>query len=61
MQGLHEYIRAHERARCISGNWSARLDSNQRLPGPKPGALPDCATGRKAEIRSCILRSFCGH
>ena len=27
---------------------SGRLDSNQRPPGPKPGALPDCATPRPA-------------
>jgi hypothetical protein len=27
-------------------NLSGRLDSNQRPPGPQPGALPDCATPR---------------
>ena len=26
--------------------WSGREDSNLRPPGPKPGALPDCATPR---------------
>lgn len=26
--------------------WSEREDSNPRHPGPKPGALPDCATLR---------------
>ncbi len=29
------------------GIWSERLDSNQRLPAPKAGALPGCATLRK--------------
>ncbi len=27
-------------------NWSGRLDSNQRPPAPKAGALPGCATPR---------------
>ena len=27
-------------------DWSGRQDSNLRPPGPKPGALPDCATPR---------------
>ena len=27
---------------------SGRQDSNLRPPGPKPGALPDCATPRFA-------------
>ena len=27
--------------------WSGRQDSNLRPPGPKPGALPSCATSRK--------------
>ena len=27
--------------------WSGRKDSNLRPPGPKPGALPGCATPRK--------------
>ncbi len=26
--------------------WSGRQDSNLRPPGPKPGALPACATPR---------------
>ena len=26
--------------------WSGRLDSNQRPPAPKAGALPGCATPR---------------
>lgn len=30
-------------------SWSERLDSNQRPPAPKAGALPGCATFRKAE------------
>ena len=28
-------------------NWSERKDLNLRPPGPKPGALPDCATLRQ--------------
>ena len=31
----------------IADLWSGRKDSNLRPPGPKPGALPDCATPRK--------------
>ena len=31
-------------------SWSGRQDSNLRPPGPKPGALPDCATPRKPGI-----------
>ena len=27
-------------------HWSGRKDSNLRHPGPKPGALPGCATPR---------------
>ena len=27
--------------------WSGRPDSNRRLPAPKAGALPDCATPRR--------------
>jgi hypothetical protein len=27
--------------------WSGRQDSNLRPPGPKPGALPACATPRR--------------
>src|SRR5258708_38759850 len=29
-----------------SERWSGRLDSNQRPPAPKAGALPGCATPR---------------
>jgi hypothetical protein len=28
-------------------SWSGRQDSNLRPPGPKPGALPACATPRR--------------
>lgn len=35
---------------------SGRQDSNLRHPGPKPGALPDCATPRKS--RAKILSFF---
>ncbi|MDB5764194.1 MAG: hypothetical protein JWQ21_3189 [Herminiimonas sp.] len=30
-------------------NWSEYKDSNLGPPGPKPGALPDCATLREKE------------
>ncbi len=32
--------------------WSERHDSNMRHPGPKPGALPSCATLRKCFVLS---------
>src|SRR3989475_12699864 len=32
--------------------WSGRLDSNQRPPAPKAGALPGCATPRPADHTS---------
>ncbi len=31
---------------CVVQLWSRRLDSNQRPLGPKPSALPSCATPR---------------
>ena len=31
---------------CLLRFWSGRLDSNQRPLGPKPSALPGCATPR---------------
>ena len=31
----------------IKNKWSGRKDSNLRPPGPKPGALPGCATPRE--------------
>ena len=34
---------------------SGRQDSNLRPPGPKPGALPGCATPRLQELRKDIL------
>jgi hypothetical protein len=33
---------------------SGRPDSNRRPPGPKPGALPDCATSRRSENSKSI-------
>ena len=45
---------------CCAGNpadggknpkWSGRLDLNQRLPAPKAGALPDCATPRNKLLK----------
>ncbi len=44
--------RAEKPLRCHPGvtpeleKWSGRLDSNQRPPAPKAGALPGCATPR---------------
>ena len=41
--------------RCSSpsellARWSGRLDSNQRPPAPKAGALPGCATPRQIQF-----------
>ena len=38
--------------RCYAGleKWSGRLDSNQRPPAPKAGALPGCATPRPCDL-----------
>ena len=35
--------------------WSEYKDSNLGPPGPKPGALPDCATLRQALYSSAVL------
>src|ERR1700738_15632 len=32
-------------------HWSGRQDSNLRPPAPKAGALPGCATPRKARVQ----------
>lgn len=37
-----------------SGNWSGRWDSNSRPSGPKPDALPGCATPRLGWIVICL-------
>ncbi|MEY2864094.1 MAG: hypothetical protein RLY58_1801 [Pseudomonadota bacterium] len=37
-----EHVRSNDKANC----WSESKDSNLGPPGPKPGALPDCATLR---------------
>ena len=39
--------------------WSERKDSNLRLPAPKAGALPGCATLRK-KTRAVAARENCG-
>ena len=46
---------------------SGRQDSNLRPPGPKPGALPACATSRalywtaKLRLTSCPIKLiYCG-
>ncbi len=48
--------------RLFCRKWSGRQDSNLRPPGPKPGALPACATprdfsilGDPDRIRTCDL------
>src|SRR5271154_1505333 len=40
------YLLRHSNATLQRVNWSGRLDSNQRPPAPKAGALPGCATPR---------------
>ena len=35
---------------CRGEKWSGRRDSNPGPPAPKAGALPGCATPRKAEV-----------
>ena len=44
------------------GKWSGRLDSNQRPPAPKAGALPGCATPRRThygvQISDPVYRPF---
>src|SRR5436853_7151428 len=42
------HLKSHER----SEQWSGREDLNLRHPGPKPGALPGCATPRRYLARS---------
>ena len=37
------------------GDWSGRLDSNQRPPAPKAGALPGCATPRLENLQRFYL------
>ena len=44
-----------------SKKWSGRLDSNQRPPAPKAGALPGCATPRPEVRRFLRIRHPCGH
>ena len=41
----------------VWARWSGRHDSNVRPSGPKPDALPSCATPRRA----CILVAMSGH
>ncbi len=38
-----------QRHRPAGRGWSGRLDSNQRPPAPKAGALPGCATPRRPQ------------
>src|SRR4051794_16701414 len=39
---------------------SGRQDLNLRPPGPQPGALPDCATPRGYELRTCAAKRATG-
>ncbi len=49
------------RLRRVSLNWSAREDSNLRPTGPKPVALPSCATRRNfvVLINTYYISSWC--
>jgi hypothetical protein len=48
-----------EMAQLIEIIWSGREDLNLRLPAPKAGALPGCATPRSAENSlTCLIH--CG-
>ena len=43
------------KALILKGNdWSGQEDSNLRPPGPKPGALPDCAMPRANAILASL-------
>ena len=44
--GVLPIAKAKEFRRFVK--WSGRQDSNLRHPAPKAGALPDCATPRRA-------------
>ena len=40
-----------------SSSWSGRPDLNRRPPVPQTGALPNCATSRRRQVRRRVLRS----
>ena len=51
-QAAEPESRSHEKSSITSqkrgdGGWSGRQDLNLRPHGPKPRALPDCATPRR--------------
>ena len=46
--------KAHQ-SELFYGFWSEYKDSNLGPPGPKPGALPDCATLRQVLYSSAVL------
>src|SRR4051794_37797360 len=48
----HESSASLERA--PGGRWSGRQDSNLRPSGPKPDALPDCATPRRSATGAVV-------
>lgn len=48
----------HSRKEFRVATWSGRQDSNLRPPGPKPGALPACATSRWATRSRSITYFF---
>ncbi len=45
-QRCHESWSSYDRLSKEKEKWSGRRDSNSRPTGPKPAALPDCATPR---------------
>ena len=47
---LHVTVTTHRQ------KWSGRQDSNLRPSGPKPDALPDCATPRYCIISKNLLQ-----
>ncbi len=48
--GASEQTNCPQNSQCL--DWSGRLDSNQRLHGPEPCALPCCATPRQGIIKT---------
>ena len=47
--------KAHQSELFLLDFWSEYKDSNLGPPGPKPGALPDCATLRLIAYSSSVL------
>ena len=49
---LRTDIKKAHKVSFFIGFWSEYKDSNLGPPGPKPGALPDCATLRQVDYYS---------